>query len=184
MSKRFAALQVLRLKMREPCGLRTTSRGDLTFEVPREAATVLNFLDMWRARHASRRNGCGNANQLLIRQTNQCLGGKFCTASRITSDFDSRSRGSDCPPSIHMVLFGTAADAGTVHSLGRRCGARSRFDGFSAALVALALVWIEQALAQPDRFRGDFDQLVVLDVGQRLLQGHADRRGKPHRLVL
>src|SRR3546814_6247230 len=34
----------------------------------------------------------------------------------------------------------------------------------------LALVWIEVALAQPDRLRRHLDQLVVLDIRDRLLE--------------
>src|SRR5713101_10159634 len=48
----------------------------------------------------------------------------------------------------------------------------------------LAVVGIEQLLAQPDRFRRDLDQLVVGDIGERLLQCHLDRRGQAHGLVL
>src|SRR3546814_9823344 len=39
----------------------------------------------------------------------------------------------------------------------------------------LALVWIEVALAQPDRLRRHLDQLVVLDIRDRLLEGHPQR---------
>src|SRR6266487_5514253 len=53
-----------------------------------------------------------------------------------------------------------------------------------APLLLLALVGIEQLLAQPDRFRRDLDQFVVGDIGERLLQRHLDRRDQPHRLVL
>src|SRR5207237_800245 len=35
---------------------------------------------------------------------------------------------------------------------------------------ALALVRIEEALAQPDRLGRDFDHLVVVDIGDRLLE--------------
>ena len=49
---------------------------------------------------------------------------------------------------------------------------------------ALAVVGVEQALAQADRFRRHLDQLVVGDIGDRLLQAHDLRRGQPHRLVL
>src|SRR5882672_5938023 len=48
----------------------------------------------------------------------------------------------------------------------------------------LAVVGVEELLAQPDRLRGHLDQLVVLDIGQRLFQRHLDRRGQAHRLVL
>src|SRR6516162_2184745 len=53
-----------------------------------------------------------------------------------------------------------------------------------APLLLPALVGIEQLLAQPDRGRGDLDQLVVGDIGERLLQRHLDRRDQPYGLVL
>src|SRR6516165_5180649 len=53
-----------------------------------------------------------------------------------------------------------------------------------APLLLPTLVGIEQLLAQPDRGRGDLDQLVVGDIGERLLQRHLDRRDQPHGLVL
>src|SRR5437899_2595138 len=48
----------------------------------------------------------------------------------------------------------------------------------------LALMRVEEALADPDRLRRDLDQLVVLDVGDRLLQAHAARRGEADAFVL
>src|SRR4029077_19778773 len=56
--------------------------------------------------------------------------------------------------------------------------------GFLAPLVLLAFVRIEELLAQANRFGRHFDQLVILDIGERLFQRHADRRGEPGRLVL
>src|SRR3984885_9425701 len=56
--------------------------------------------------------------------------------------------------------------------------------GFFAPFVALTIVWIEQLLAQPDGFRRHFDQFIVLDIGERLFQRHADRRRQPDRLIL
>src|SRR6516164_2269012 len=53
-----------------------------------------------------------------------------------------------------------------------------------APLLLPTLVGTEQLLAQPDRGRGDLDQLVVGDIGERLLQRHLDRRDQPHGLVL
>jgi hypothetical protein len=53
-----------------------------------------------------------------------------------------------------------------------------------AARVLAALVRGQLALAQADRARRDLDQLVVRDVGQRLLQGLADRRRQEDRIVL
>src|SRR6266404_4074279 len=58
---------------------------------------------------------------------------------------------------------------------------RHRFLGL---FRALAVVGVKKFLAQPDRLRGHLDQFVVLDIGQRLFQGHLDRRGQAHRFVL
>src|SRR3984957_12073866 len=63
----------------------------------------------------------------------------------------------------------------------RKAYLRHRFLGL---FRALALVGIEVTLAQADRFRRDRDQFIVLDIGQRLFEGHADRRGQPHRFIL
>src|SRR5690606_18420933 len=49
---------------------------------------------------------------------------------------------------------------------------------------ALALVFLEQALAQPDALRGDLDQLVVGDELHRPLQGELDGRGQQDVVVL
>ena len=46
---------------------------------------------------------------------------------------------------------------------------------FLAPLFLFAVMRIEHPLAQPDRLGGHLDQLVVLDIGQRLFQRHADR---------
>src|SRR5439155_27246056 len=46
------------------------------------------------------------------------------------------------------------------------------------------VVDVEQALAHADRLGRDLDQLVVLDIGDRLFEAHLDRRRQPHRLVL
>src|SRR5665809_49221 len=56
--------------------------------------------------------------------------------------------------------------------------------GEALALGLLALIWIEMALAKPDRLGRDLDQLVVLDISERALERHAERRGEAHRLVL
>ena len=52
--------------------------------------------------------------------------------------------------------------------------------GQARALGLLALVRIEVALAQPDRFRCDLDQLVILDISQRALKDHAQGRREAH----
>src|SRR5262249_45582524 len=65
----------------------------------------------------------------------------------------------------------------------QRTLARLNALGFFTPLVAFALVGIEQFLAQPDRFRRDLDQLIVVDIGQRLFQRHANRRGQPGPVV-
>src|SRR5580698_749110 len=57
---------------------------------------------------------------------------------------------------------------------------RHRFPGLFGAL---AVVGVEELLAQADRLRGHLDQLVVLDIGQRLFQRHLNRRGQAYRLV-
>jgi serine O-acetyltransferase len=48
---------------------------------------------------------------------------------------------------------------------------------------ALALMRVEEALAQPDRVRRHLDQLVVVDIGDGLFQRHLHRRRQAHRLV-
>src|SRR5690606_38629417 len=48
----------------------------------------------------------------------------------------------------------------------------------------LALVRIEVALAQADALRCHFDQLVVLNIGDRLLERHPPRRGQTDAFVL
>src|SRR6185437_12171239 len=53
-------------------------------------------------------------------------------------------------------------------------GLRYRFLGLDGAL---AIGGVQKLFTQADRFRGHFDQLVVLDIGQRLFQRHPDRRG-------
>src|ERR1700727_1355906 len=58
---------------------------------------------------------------------------------------------------------------------------RHRFLGL---FRALAVVGVEELLAQADRLRGYLDQFVVLDIGQRLFQRHLDRRRQAHRLNL
>src|SRR4029077_8230272 len=49
---------------------------------------------------------------------------------------------------------------------------------------ALAVLGIEEAFAQTNRFRRDLDQLVFFDVGDRLLEAHLARRREAHGLVL
>src|SRR4029453_12715565 len=49
---------------------------------------------------------------------------------------------------------------------------------------ALALMRVEEALADADRLRRHFDQLVVLDVGNGLLQRHPARRRQADAFVL
>src|SRR5579875_17191 len=61
--------------------------------------------------------------------------------------------------------------------------ARALTGCFGLAAFALALVGIEIALAQADRFRRHLAELVIGDIGDRLLQGHEDRRRQPDRLV-
>src|SRR5215469_10972078 len=47
---------------------------------------------------------------------------------------------------------------------------------------ALAVVGVEELLAQANRFRRHLDQFVVLDIGERFFQCHLDWRRQPHRL--
>src|SRR5258708_262661 len=49
---------------------------------------------------------------------------------------------------------------------------------------ALAVFRVEEALAQTNRLRRDLDQLVLLDVGDRLFEAHLARRREAHSLVL
>ena len=63
-----------------------------------------------------------------------------------------------------------------------RAPVRQRLD--LAALVALAVVLVEHLLAQADRLRRHFHQLVVGDELQRLLEGEADRRNQGDDFVL
>ena len=87
-----------------------------------------------------------------------------------------------------MARSGTIKGARNVlgdGAAGRRTAAPKRYLGpspasdplgFPSLLVFFPLVLVEQLLAQPDRLRGDLHQFVVLDIGQGLLQRHADRR--------
>src|SRR5680860_1003718 len=52
----------------------------------------------------------------------------------------------------------------------RRPGRLGNFFGNALALGLLALVRVEMAFAQPNRFRRDLDQFVFLDIGERALQ--------------
>src|SRR5690349_6346580 len=47
---------------------------------------------------------------------------------------------------------------------------------FELSRLAFALVRVKVALADPDRLRRHLDQLVVLDIGDRLLKAHPPRR--------
>src|SRR5262249_26063791 len=55
---------------------------------------------------------------------------------------------------------------------------------FLAPFVAFAFVRVEQFLAQPYRFGRHFDELVIVDIGERLFQRHADRRREPDGFIL
>src|SRR3546814_2688560 len=48
----------------------------------------------------------------------------------------------------------------------------------------LPLMRVEQRLADADILRGHLDHLVVVDIGDRLFQRHALRRGQADRVVL
>src|SRR3954449_7005705 len=66
----------------------------------------------------------------------------------------------------------------------RRARIRYASGGFELPRLALALVRIEEPLSYPYRLRRDLDQLVVLDVGDRLFQAHSARRGQADAFVL
>src|ERR1051326_310509 len=48
--------------------------------------------------------------------------------------------------------------------------------GLGSALGALAGVGVKQTLPEAHRFRCHLNELVVCDVGDRLLEGHLDRK--------
>src|SRR5258708_2074898 len=72
----------------------------------------------------------------------------------------------------------------------RRCGSSlipALYHGrtlFRFGLCPLAEMGQERALAQANGFRRHLDQLVILDIGDRLLERRRDHRGEPHRFVL
>src|SRR5690349_10843453 len=95
-------------------------------------------------------------------------------------------------PSGTMIAMAITAPMMTCFSCSRLTAAQRRARGivvralrrFELARLALALVRIEEALADADRLGGHLDELVVLDVGDRLLQAHALRRRQANALVL
>src|SRR2546423_7625450 len=66
----------------------------------------------------------------------------------------------------------------------QHAGAPLRRACLLAPILPLALVGIEQLLAQPDRLWRYLDELIVLDIGQCPLQRHLDGRNEPYRLIL
>src|SRR5690606_23375080 len=76
----------------------------------------------------------------------------------------------------------TCSSGGTFSSSQRM--AEGSGGGFGRPLRLLAVVRIEQLLAQADALRRHLDQLVVADIGDRLFQRHLARRGEADRLVL
>jgi hypothetical protein len=77
MSKRVAALQVLRLTLQDHVDYWNRKFAKTPLGVPREAATILDFRGMWLRRHASIRNRAARHARSLIREPNQCLERKF-----------------------------------------------------------------------------------------------------------
>src|SRR4028119_1441463 len=59
-----------------------------------------------------------------------------------------------------------------------------RSSRFAPPALPLPLMRIQEALPQPDALRRHLDQLVVLDVGDGLFQGHALGRGEADAFVL
>jgi hypothetical protein len=86
----------------------------------------------------------------------------------------------------HPNHFGTVLDsrAGEIAECDATLPGASDLLGFLAPLIALALVFVEQLLAQADRLRRHLDQFVVLNVGKCPFKRHPNRRREPHRLVL
>src|SRR5690606_36160146 len=62
--------------------------------------------------------------------------------------------------------------------------AKGRLCRFLLARRLLPLVRIEDRLADADVLRGHLDHLVVVDIGDRLFERHALRRGQADRVVL
>src|SRR5690606_920123 len=62
--------------------------------------------------------------------------------------------------------------------------AESRSAGHFRLVEALAVIRVEIHLAQTNRLRRDFHQLVILDPGERPVERHADRRSQLDGLVL
>src|SRR5207302_10608166 len=61
---------------------------------------------------------------------------------------------------------------------------RAELSRFQLPRRPLPLMRVEEPLPDPDRLGRDLDQLVVLDVGDRLFQAHPARRGQADALVL
>src|SRR5262249_28134520 len=131
----------------------------------------------------------GRARKSLKNRDNLPFPGDVAAATRLPDKISTAAdRGCDCP----------AADAKRISSVTFRdenfprpaelirwrpsSASSSASDAlcFLDSFRLLAVVGIKQLLAQPDRLRRHLDQLVVGDVGERLLQRHLDRRGEPH----
>src|SRR5262245_34152805 len=89
-------------------------------------------------------------------------------ALRRRSAVDRPQRPAPITTQVGRSFKSSSGRAGSIGSIGF---------GVGGALRALALVVVEQPLAQPDRRRAYFDQFVVVDVLQRFLElEHAGRR--------
>ena len=85
---------------------------------------------------------------------------------------------------LRKLAMTVAFDYATASSL-RACGSWSGLGYcFFRAFGAFAVVWIEEEFAQADGFWRDFEQFVVLDVGEGFFEGHADRGREAHGFVL
>src|SRR5688500_15409138 len=111
------------------------------------------------------------------------IAGRFCSTSAARAPMLVRAKARPNPYRIPAPAEVTASSspfrAGEVNT--RR---RTTLGGFHLPRLALALVRIEEALADAHDLWRDLHQLVVLDVGDCLLQRHSARRGQPNAFVL
>ena len=160
--------------------LRVTTPGDReivltrTFDAPRgrvfEALTDPALLPRWLAGPPGW--------SMVVCENDLKVGGRFRHVWRGRHAGAEKDSGVDLRFAGHRRITRRRAPSGPLIATGDSPGA-AELDagGLFAPLFLLAVVLVEQLLAQPDRFRRHLDQLIVLDVGERLLQRHADRRG-------
>src|SRR3954454_17816698 len=99
-------------------------------------------------------------------------------ARRHADGEDGRGKGGGDDFQVHSISFGDGRWTTPPSSNGDACALGG------GALGALALVLLEEALAQADRLRGDLGELVVADEFHCVLEGERDRRREVDRLVL